>query len=71
MTLQVLCKYGKNTHCAITYANGQLPIAQTVLETCILLLKGYSQKPQHNFPRFLELHLGRGQRKIQTAKCNG
>ena len=55
MTLQVLRKYGKNAHCAIAYANEQLPIVQTVLETYILLPKGYSQKPQHNFPRFLEL----------------
>ena len=42
-------------NCAIDCTNGHLPIAQRVLENYILLPKGYSQKPQHNFPRFLEL----------------
>ena len=36
-------------------ADGNLPFAQWVLENYILLPKGYSQKLQHNFPRFLKL----------------
>ena len=48
-------------HCALHSGQTQIahmgtgPFHKRVLENYILLPKGYSQNPQHNFPRFIEL----------------
>ena len=55
MTLQVLRKYGKSAHCAFASVNWATAHCVDVSLNCLLLPKGYLQKPQYNFPRFLEL----------------